>query len=462
MKSIYSILILLASAAPMFGATFSGTLPVMYINTAGGAVVDSKDTYVEATAYIDNLGLEGYESLGSAESPLPLFIKGRGNHTWEAFDKKPYRLKFNEKQSVFGRPANRHWVLLAHADDDLCFLRDEVGFHLSRMMEMKWTPAHMPVEVVLNGDYIGLYFITEKIKAAKTRVDINKQLDYATDPYEITGGWLVEIDNYWGLNQVKIWETENHIIRFVTKTPENRSEEQTNYLRDYATRINDAIHGDDKTSTEWSNYIDIDTLSRFYVMNEIIDNAAAFHGSCYIHKEIGTDTKWVFGPVWDFGNTLRRDNNQFIDVETETNVPKWIGEMRKFPWFEDRFKATWHWFYAEKYPSLFSHIDTFIGKIMKAAEADAERWPEYGCDDPLAAKAEFKRRVEAKVAFLLSQWGEGSVEGVMTDDVALSPRPVYDLMGRRVATVAAGAEISSLSLDRGIYVVGGKKVAIVK
>ena len=60
-------------------AAYSGTLPVMYINTEGGAPVTSKDTYLSATCYIDNLGLEGYESMGSAEHPVTLQIKGRGN-----------------------------------------------------------------------------------------------------------------------------------------------------------------------------------------------------------------------------------------------------------------------------------------------------------------------------------------------------------------------------------------------
>ncbi|MBR5436939.1 MAG: CotH kinase family protein [Muribaculaceae bacterium] len=460
MKRLYSLLVFAVVASAAMAASYSGTLPVMYINTAGGAVIDSKETYVEATAYIDNLGLEGYESLGSAAAPLPLLIKGRGNHTWEYFDKKPYRLKFNEKQSIFGMPANRHWVLLAHADDDLCFLRDEIGFQLSRLMEMKWTPGHKPVEVVLNGDYIGLYFIAEKIRVGKNRVNIVEQPDEATDPEVITGGWLIEIDNYWGLNQVKIWETEGHIIRFVTKTPENRSTEQTEYLRDYVTRINNAIHTEDKSSKEWQNYIDVDTLSRFYVMNEVIDNAAAFHGSCYMHKEIGTEPKWIFGPVWDFGNTLWRDNRQFIDVETETNVPKWIGELRKFPDFQEKFIDMWHWFYATKYPSLDSYIDSFVAKIASAAVADYARWPEYGCSDPQARKNEFKRRMAEKVAFLLEQWGEGSVESVTADSPAITDYGVYDLMGRRVAEIKSDADIAGLRLSPGIYIHAGKKIAV--
>lgn len=441
MKRFHTFTIIMLTAVTISAATFSGSLPVMYINTAGGAAIDSKDNYVEATCHVDNLGLEGYEALGTADAPLPLLIKGRGNHTWEAFDKKPYRLKFTDKVSLLGMPANRHWVLLAHADDDLCFLRDDIGFQLSRMMEMKWTPGHKPIEVVLNGDYIGLYFVAEKIRVGKQRVNIVEQADNETDPYKITGGWLVEIDNYWGLNQVKIWETEGHIIRFDTKTPEERSAEQTEYLLNYVTKINNAIHCDDKSSTEWANYIDVDTLSRFYVLNEIIDNAAAFHGSCYIHKEIGDDSRWVFGPVWDFGNTLWRDNNQFIDVETETNVPKWIAEMRKFPWFEKQFVATWQWFYAEKYPALDAYIDNFVAKIMPAVAADYARWPQYGCADPQASKAEFKRRMGEKVEFLRQQWGEGGIDGISSE----SPTPVitgfYNLHGVRFDHPVSGINI---------------------
>ena len=172
----------------------SGTLPIMFINTV--EPITSKEYYVNATCYIDALGLEGYESLGSADSPLPLVIKGHGNYTWRAFEKKPYRLKFNDKVKPLGMLKNRHFTLLAHADDDLAFLRNTVGFELSRMIRMTYTPAQEPVEVVLNGDYIGLYMLTEKIRVDKNRVNITEQDNLATDPEEITGGWLLEIDNY--------------------------------------------------------------------------------------------------------------------------------------------------------------------------------------------------------------------------------------------------------------------------
>jgi hypothetical protein len=133
---------------------------------------------------------------------LAMEIRGRGNYTWTGFDKKPYRIKLGEKKKLLGMNKSRHFTLLAHADDNLAFLRNTVGFELSRRLGLKYTPAQQPVEVVLNGDYIGLYFLTENIRIANDRVDITEQADMTTHPDSITGGWLIEIDNYTEDNQV--------------------------------------------------------------------------------------------------------------------------------------------------------------------------------------------------------------------------------------------------------------------
>lgn len=72
-----------------FAAQPSGTLPVLVIETQNHQAINSKDTYVVGTYYLDPRGVEGVEAIGSAESPLPLQIKGRGNYTWWAFNKNP-------------------------------------------------------------------------------------------------------------------------------------------------------------------------------------------------------------------------------------------------------------------------------------------------------------------------------------------------------------------------------------
>ena len=178
------LLSLLAIVPTLRAVEPSGTLPVLVIETKNRQPIVSKEEYLEGTYYLDPRGCEGVEAFGSAESPLPLQIKGRGNWTW-TFNKKPYRLKLDDKAALLGMNKSKHFALLAHADDNRAFMRNATGFEVSRMSGLPWTPADKPCEVILNGDYIGLYFLTETIRFDKKRVNM-------TNPDDTVDDWLAE------------------------------------------------------------------------------------------------------------------------------------------------------------------------------------------------------------------------------------------------------------------------------
>ena len=226
---------------------YSTTLPVMFINTDGGVPITSKDEYVYAEYYIDNMGIEGIDNVGSEDAPELMQIRGRGNYTWSSFDKKPYRLKLDSKKPLLGMKRNKHWALMTNADDNLGGLRNTVGYELSRMMGLAWTPSQEPVEVVLNGDYIGLYMLTEIPRVEPDRVNISEQADYETSPFIVSGGWLVEIDNYQEEEQVRTVEGNGKSIYSTYKSPEHLSEQQRTYLTGLINTANAAIYVNDKT-----------------------------------------------------------------------------------------------------------------------------------------------------------------------------------------------------------------------
>ncbi len=435
---------------------YSGTLPVMYIMT--DAPVTSKDVYVTATCYIDTMGLEGCDPLGSAGQPLTLQIKGRGNYTWKDFAKKPYRLKFDEKVKPLGMKKSRHFVLMANADDNLAFLRNTVGLQLSRMIGLAYTPWQEPVEVVLNGDYIGLYMLTEKIRVAKNRVNIVEQADLATDPDSITGGWLFEIDNYSEEGQVTITEGNGEKLRFTMHTPEELSSQQHNYISSLLTATDHAIYATDKSSTAWEQLIDIDSLACYYIVQEVMDDAESFHGSCFIHKQQGQDTKLIFGPVWDFGNAFRRGFDKFIYQDSPFGQ-NWIGEIARYPRFQERVKELWRPFLGDKYPALDAFIDQFISRIATAAICDANRWPSYGNANAEERKNEFKRRMHEKVAFLTRQWGEG-ISGIADIARAGEPAQSAGADGRHDWYTLDGRRLSARPSRPGIYFHDGRKVVV--
>lgn len=429
---------------------YSGTLPVLFIYTENGANITSKDTYINASYYLDNQGIDEFKSIGSPDSMLTMEIRGRGNYTWTGFDKKPYRIKLGEKKKLLGLNKSRHFVLLAHADDNLAFLRNTVGFELSRRLGLKYTPAQQPVEVVLNGDYIGLYFLTENIRIANDRVNITEQADMITHPDSITGGWLIEIDNYTEDNQVYITEGNGEAIRFSYKSPEILSPEQKAYLTNQVSLMNNAIYNSDKSSTYWEELIDIDSLARFYIVQEIMDNAESFHGSCYIHKDYGTKSKWIFGPVWDFGNSYHRYWQEFI-YQNPPFGQNWIGEIAKYPRFQQKVVEIWKQFKGNDFSGLDSFINDFCENISIAAQYNASKWPNYGNSNISSARNEFNTFLDNRINWLVQQWGEG-INGIHSIE-HVNAISIFSFIKNNI-TVTAPSDITSVE----IYDVSGKLI----
>ena len=111
----------------------------------------------------------------------------------ELFIRNLTKLSLQKKLSPLGLDNSKHFILLPHADDMSGYLRDESGFEMSRLLGMEYTPLQKPVEVVLNGDYIGLYFLCEMIRVEQGRVDVLEQQDNDMNPYNVSGGWLLEL-----------------------------------------------------------------------------------------------------------------------------------------------------------------------------------------------------------------------------------------------------------------------------
>lgn len=358
----------------------SRTLPVLYINTTDNMPVTSRDEYLLGTYYLDAEGIDEFESIGSAENPLALQIKGRGNASWQ-HPKKPYRLKLEKKAPLLGMPKNKHWVLLASYADWRCHARDYVYLKIASMMRMPWTPGIVPCELVLNGDYMGMYYLVEKIRVDKERVNIVEQSDLCANTDSITGGWLLEIDNYHEANQINMTDKNGTIIRVTYHTPQVLSNVQYNYISDLLNKTNNAINTDDKSSREFEEYIDINALARFYVVQEVVDNQEAFSGSCWFYKDYGDTTKFMFGPVWDSGSTLGSRLSldgwgpHFI---YETRVPyvtnHWIEEIAQFPRFQIALRKYWQYYRDEVYPQLQQLLFDYRHLTEQALMHDYKRW----------------------------------------------------------------------------------------
>lgn len=433
----------------------SGTLPVLYINVydANGNLdneIISKDldhkNYFSGEYWLDINGCqwmadEGAKSIGSKEEPLPLEIKARGNWTRKGFSKKPFKLKLGSKQKMLGLTKSKHFAILAHADDGYGYLRNFTGFSLGRRIGLPWTPAQQPVEVVINGDYRGLYFLTESIRIEEDRVNITELDDNVSDPSLISGGYLVELDNYDEENQIRMDEkscVDNQyldMLRITFDTPEEYSELQRRFVTDQFSAMNDAVGNN---SDDLWRYLDLDDAARYYLVEEIISHTESYHGSTYLFRDHGEGQKWHFSPLWDCGNAFSGPTDGFF-YDNDPFGNTWIPSIRTNEKFNEKVRETWLWFMNTGYKGLTDEIAIYIGHIAEAAKADKRRWDGQPVPDggqPVADNSDIIPRrdrviemLNQKTNWLKGQFGdyetEGTTEEPARDTTPAAPLPDY-------------------------------------
>lgn len=447
----------------------SGTLPVLYINVytddshtqLNNEIIDRnldhKNYFTCAEYWLDTNGctwLEelGAKSIGSADAPLPLQIKARGNWTRRGFSKKPFKIKLSEKQKMLGLTKSKHFALLAHADDHLGYLRNFTGFALGKRIGLPWTPAQQPVEVVINGNYRGLYFLTESIRIEKDRVNITELDDLATAPEEISGGYLVELDNYDEDNQIRMEErscTGGHhldMLRVTFDTPEEYSDIQRRFITDQFTAMNNAVG---ENSNELWSYIDLDDAARYYIVEEIISHTESYHGSTYLFRDRGEGQKWHFSPLWDCGNAFSGPTDGFFyDHDSYGNT--WIPSMRCNDTFNQKVHQTWMWFMTNGYDGIEDEIRAYTDHIAQAAKADRRRWrdeptpndgqPVADNSDMPSRRDEVLRRLREKTNWLRNEFGDyttaSNIAEPERDSTPAAPLPDYATSGVGNVSVA--------------------------
>lgn len=438
---------------PETDVTPSGTLPILTIETVNRTPVTSKTEYIDATYWLDTKGHANYTPIGSAQNPLPLQIRGRGHSSWKGV-KKPYKIKLAQKTSLMGMPKNKHWALLKPYEGTVA------GLQLGELMGMRWSPRFRPVEVILNGSYLGLYFLTETVRIDENRVNIFEQQDKETNPDIIPGGWLVEIDNYLDDCQITIPECSSWNLTLRYHSPENLSSAQLKWLKDEFKSINAAVYSTDKTSTQWENYLDIESMARFFILQEVMDNPDGFHGSFYLHKDSGDGAKWIAGPIWDLSCSNREKTDYTFRMKNSYSItPHWIGEIIQYPNFCTAVSDVWKSVYPAKLSEIYEYIDSVMLATGQAWAKDTERWEGDTTQTAQVRadriKATLKQNMEWFDKHLPSSpHSSGIAEIGITDSAPLN---VYNLQGIHVGTYPTESEAIN-ALEKGLYIINGKKL----
>lgn len=437
---------------PNEGVPVSGTLAVIYIATENHQPITSKTEYINAKYWIEPFGNNDFEALGSESSPLDMQIRGRGHSSWKS-PKKPYKIKLSDKLSLLGMPQNKHWALLKPSEATVA------GFHMGVIMDMSWTPHYRPVEVVLNGVNIGLYFLTETIRIDKNRVNIFEQGDHETDPTLICGGWLMEIDNYIDDNQITIRENDKWNLTLKYHSPEDLSSAQLQWLTDEFININEAIYSSNKTSSAWENYIDIESMAKFFIIQEIMDNPDGFHGSFYLHKDLGDNSKWVVGPIWDIVCYNREKTDYTFKMKVHYTVtPHWIGEIIQYDSFCKIVQSIWQNIYPDKISEIYDYIDHNILLLENAWNQNQKIWEEDSYYSVSQRAENIKTALKRNIEWFNNHLPVTSSLTILTSETKTCYR-VFNLQGFLIGYFENEKDLHS-TLKNGLYIINGKKILI--
>ena len=326
-------------------------------------------------------------------------IKVRGRTTGLIPPKKPYRIKFTNKQKIFNfKGKDKKWTLLANAFDR-SLIRNSIAYKISELMKFKFTARCEPVDLVLNGNFQGNYYLCDKIDVDKNRINITKmEMTDITVP-NVTGGYVLEIDSLssWEKNSFK---TARGIPgQIIYPEDDEITPEQSTYIKDKINQFEDEIY------KGILDNIDLESYSKYFLVEEFCGDPDHVWSSFYFTKE-RNDNKFYFGPVWDFD--LAFDNDERLYPTSLKSdfcfklcdsagtardfIQALIGNKNVIGYIKNYWDELTNTVLTENI--LFDFIEGLKRKIQESSELNFIKWDNFVPETPSPWDIDFGRKGE--------------------------------------------------------------------
>ena len=331
-------------------------------------------------SFLNYNGRIDIEIRGSTSQDLPK--KGYGLTTRQADNVS------NNNVSLLGMPSENDWILNGLAFDP-SLIRDYLSYNLARQMG-NYAPRTEFCEVVINGDYRGLYILQEKIKADGNRVNIVKITNSDNTSPNLTGGYITKADKTTGGDPVA-WTMQSYsgtteFIHDLPK-PEDVTPQQNTYIKSQFTNLGISSHANNSSLTAgYPAVIDIPSFIDFMISSELSSNADSYQLSTYFHKDRGG--KLRAGPIWDYNLTYGNDlfayglDRSHYDVwqldDGDNTGARFWRDLFQNPTYRCYLSKRWneltHTGQPLEYSNLVTIIDQTVANIMEAEAREEERW----------------------------------------------------------------------------------------
>jgi len=264
-------------------------LPLFVIHSITGLEPEDKNDVVNCYFYIINDNKIDVNNDGT--------LKLKGIESLK-YDKKPYNIIFEKEQQPLNFTSkSKKWALLGNYGDKT-LIRNLLSFEISRIFNNSFSVECFSVDLMINGQYKGLYHFCDKIEVSEYRVNIKK-----LSKSDISGGYLIEADGFAYLGNLYFNSRKGIPVSIKYPDVDEITSEQKNYIRERFNELEMEIYNNNFTN------IDITSFVKFFLIEELIGNAEAYWSS-FLFKDKKND-KFYFGPIWDSDMTFDNDNRVY-------------------------------------------------------------------------------------------------------------------------------------------------------
>ena len=409
-ERILLLSLLLAVPCSVFAVEFnSSNLPIFLIDTDRRTIPD--EPKVDARMRVIDNGPDRRNHVEDEPNGYDghIGIELRGSSSLN-FPKKSYGLETRDEMGdnlnvpLLGMPSENDWILHGPYSDK-SLMRNAIAYWMANEMGQYASRTRF-CEVVVNGDYIGLYVLLEKIKRDGERVDIARLDEDEISGEEVSGGYILRIDRFeegvdggW-FSWLSLGE-QRPFYRYEYPDADDIRPQQEFHIQSFMNDLELALASPEFADpvVGYRRYIDTASLVDYLIVNEVAKNVDAYRLSMFMHKDRESrDDRLKFGPVWDFNLGF---GNVDYDIHPDAPITGvhtadmqlgsrrlwgswqfwfWLRRIVQDPAFlaelDERWREVRAGILTEE--AIESRIDEVALLLGEAQERNFERWPVLG------------------------------------------------------------------------------------
>ena len=321
-------------------------------------------------------------------------IRVRGNSS-RYFDKKGYLIGLtddsgekNRKEALLGMDEFDKWALHGpYLDKSL--IRNYMWYNIAGEI-MDYAPNCRFCEVILNGEYQGLYLLVETIdSSADARLKLSEPED---DSEQVSFVLRADRGSSNPIKNVNTFSQNSYrtlmAIDIVYPGTGDLTEERINYIEDSFSDFEKSLYSYDydNGSYKWQEWADFDEMVDYFLINEFTSNYDAGYLSTYFYRDVRGKYKMC---IWDFNSACGNYRDDYVGPHH--------FEMQYVPWFvmltkdEDftegviaRYRELRKTYFSDEY--ICDYVDKTVEYLGSAVERNFEVWG-YTWDDDMVRPA---------------------------------------------------------------------------